>query len=202
MSEEARWGLDETRDRILEAAWVVFLRDGYKKASMSAVAQGADLSRASLYLYFSKKEELFRAVVRSTFERDLEEARKRSCAVGGFEQRLVGVLEAKFLRHFALLSSSAHAQEILEQNHRLCGDLQREHEEGYLGVLVGLLRVSVERGEISLERMGWDIEAAGAFLMRCAYGLRRAGLGKEDVDAYRVSLESLARLYQEAHRGS
>ncbi len=56
-------GTPSRQDAIVEAAIPVFLRFGYKKASMDAVAAAADLSRQAVYLHFSNKEALFSAVV-------------------------------------------------------------------------------------------------------------------------------------------
>jgi AcrR family transcriptional regulator len=51
------------RDEIVAAAVPIFLRYGYKKASMDAVAAAANLSRQAVYLHFPGKEVLFAAVV-------------------------------------------------------------------------------------------------------------------------------------------
>ena len=51
------------QDEIVDAATPVFLRFGYKKASMDAVAAAAGLSRQAVYLHFPGKEALFSAVV-------------------------------------------------------------------------------------------------------------------------------------------
>jgi AcrR family transcriptional regulator len=48
---------------IADAATPVFLRFGYKKASMEAVAVAAGISRQALYLHFPNKESMFSAVV-------------------------------------------------------------------------------------------------------------------------------------------
>ncbi len=53
------------RDEIVAAAVPIFLRFGYKKASMDSVAEAANLSRQAVYLYFPCKEALFAAVVDS-----------------------------------------------------------------------------------------------------------------------------------------
>ncbi len=49
--------------RIMEAATDLFLRDGYFATSIEAVLEASGGSKATLYSYFSTKEELFRAVV-------------------------------------------------------------------------------------------------------------------------------------------
>ena len=53
------------RGRILDAADVQFRRFGPRKTSMEEIAQKAGLSRATLYLHFSGKKELYQALLRT-----------------------------------------------------------------------------------------------------------------------------------------
>jgi AcrR family transcriptional regulator len=53
----------ERRSELVDAATPVFLRFGYKKTSMEAVATAAGISRQALYLHFPNKESMFSAVV-------------------------------------------------------------------------------------------------------------------------------------------
>ena len=76
-SEYENGGGSATRhDEIVNAAIPVFLRFGYKKASMDAVAAAANLSRQAVYLHFMGKDELFSAVVNRLCEstRDIAHA--------------------------------------------------------------------------------------------------------------------------------
>lgn len=49
-----------TRDRIMQAARVVFARYGYQDATVEHVVREAGLARGSFYTYFSSKHDLFR----------------------------------------------------------------------------------------------------------------------------------------------
>ena len=51
------------RQKILDAAWGVFLKAGFERASMSEISGALGGSKGTLYSYFSSKEELFVAVV-------------------------------------------------------------------------------------------------------------------------------------------
>lgn len=64
--------IDPKRVLLLEAAMQVFTRLGYRKTSMEEVARAAQVSRQGLYLHFSTKEQLFRAMVTHYFDRALE----------------------------------------------------------------------------------------------------------------------------------
>jgi AcrR family transcriptional regulator len=61
--DSSRTAAAARQDEIVDAAIPVFLRFGYKKASMDAVAAAANLSRQAVYLHFPGKEALFSAVV-------------------------------------------------------------------------------------------------------------------------------------------
>lgn len=54
---------DEKREHILKVAYAAFLSEGYAATSMSAIAARVGGSKATLYNYFSSKEELFAAVI-------------------------------------------------------------------------------------------------------------------------------------------
>ena len=53
---------EQRRQDILDAALTVFARKGMDQATMDDVAETAELSKATLYLYFSGKEELYFAL--------------------------------------------------------------------------------------------------------------------------------------------
>jgi len=53
---------EQRRKEIVDAAEKIIFRDGFSKASMEQVANEAELSKATLYLYFKSKEELYFAI--------------------------------------------------------------------------------------------------------------------------------------------
>ena len=58
-----------TRDRILEAAKLIFGRDGYDHATIRAIAAEADINPAMVMRYYGNKDALFAAV--TNFQPDL-----------------------------------------------------------------------------------------------------------------------------------
>jgi AcrR family transcriptional regulator len=61
--QSPKTGRDHKRDAILDVAHAAFLADGYAATSMSSIAAKVGGSKATLYNYFSSKEELFAAVI-------------------------------------------------------------------------------------------------------------------------------------------
>ena len=71
---------DAKRQTILEAAAEVFRVQGFAGASMTAVAERAGGSKATLYRYFDSKEDVFIAVM---LDAVIENANERSSTHSG-----------------------------------------------------------------------------------------------------------------------
>ena len=63
---------EESRERILRAALLLFARQGYEATSIRAIAKEAKISQGLMYNYFTGKDELLRAL----FSRGMAEARE------------------------------------------------------------------------------------------------------------------------------
>jgi AcrR family transcriptional regulator len=87
--------VDSKRQLLLDAAFQVFARLGYRKASMDEVARAAQVSRQGLYLHFATKEHLFRATVGHCFDTAIENvATALAAPQQSLEERLSHALDA------------------------------------------------------------------------------------------------------------
>lgn len=59
----SEFGADETRQRILQAAAMVFAEKGYARATTRALAAAAEVNEVTLFRHFGSKENLFAAVI-------------------------------------------------------------------------------------------------------------------------------------------
>lgn len=66
-----------TRERILEAAEVVFANKGYHEAIMDEIVQHSETSKGTVYFHFPSKERLFFAVIDSLAERLVRRVEKQ-----------------------------------------------------------------------------------------------------------------------------
>ncbi len=57
-----------SRDRIVEAATQLFVKDGYKSTSMKAIADAVNVSPPALYWHFKSKQDLFLAAMESLLD--------------------------------------------------------------------------------------------------------------------------------------
>lgn len=94
------------RREISEAAARVFNKLGYKGASLSAIATELGVDRATLYYYFSSKEQLFDEIVRTVVEGN--DALMRRIADGPISparklRELVSAVMVSYAEHYPLL---------------------------------------------------------------------------------------------------
>jgi AcrR family transcriptional regulator len=135
--------------QILEAALEVFAECGVSAARLEDIGRRAGVSKATIYLYFPNKEELFREVIRSTVVSEIEDRERafeafEGPATEGFIQHLRAYWEfirsPKFAPLFRLIHAELaqfpdlarfYADEVVSRNHRLfAAVIRRGIEQG------------------------------------------------------------------------
>lgn len=149
---------DERIPQILDAAVAVFSRDGIDGANMSAIAEGAGVSKATIYHYFSSKEEVIGALVKRILSLDrtaVDELRNGSGSVRerliGYADRLSATIQEN--RELFLVTGEIQARAARVPSLKwLASSFYRE----YLAVVESVIEQAVEREEV--ER---DIDVRG-----------------------------------------
>ena len=59
---------EESRQKILQAAFEAFAENGYEKTSMDDIVKRSGLSKGTLYWHFTNKRELFLAAIQTPFQ--------------------------------------------------------------------------------------------------------------------------------------
>ncbi|WP_406813182.1 TetR/AcrR family transcriptional regulator [Mycobacterium sp. M23085] len=85
---------DETRQRIIQAARLVFSERGYDGATFQAIAARADLTRPAINHYFSSKRALYREVMDETNEFIIGTGIKQAEGETGLVARLTAFISA------------------------------------------------------------------------------------------------------------
>ena len=101
-------------DEKLTKAYTVFLKYGYRKASMDDVATEIGISRQALYKHYGSKKILFDAVVEKTMETSetmaLAVLKDKSIP---FEEKLVLAMDCFIGQYLDELRTSPHANEVI-----------------------------------------------------------------------------------------
>ena len=127
-------------DRVLDAALEVFLKYGYRRATMADIARGAGVSRPTLYVRFPNKQAAFRGVVvRGTAElmREIEAVLESGQSL---PEKLQGVFEIWTVRPFALAARSPAAEELMAAEFDFVNDVFESARERLIRRLARLLR--------------------------------------------------------------
>ena len=163
-----------TRQRILDAAYTLFARYGFKRTSMEDIAAEAGLSRAALYLQFHNKEDIFRDLAIGLHEECLGKAEATLMENGTLGERLRLAVEAKTLPLIEITNSSPHGSELMDETNRLCGDVAAESARRFQKMLALAFEGAASDGEIDLAVAGVTAQEAAELFATSVHGLKGA----------------------------
>jgi len=108
---------DTKRREIVVAAWEVFRAKGFEGTSMSDVAERLGGSKATLYRYYSSKEELFAAALQQALEEQGDEAFEKVSREGDLRGRLLEFADAYLKFRLTPEMIGVHRQMIATAEH-------------------------------------------------------------------------------------
>lgn len=164
----------DTRSRILAGALERFTAYGYRRTALEDIAQAAGLSRASVYVHFRNKEDVFRALARQLHAEGLAAAEAAAETPGPFATRLRALFAAKMEPVVALAGVSPHAAELLDENDRVAGDVAAEYRKRLVRLVERLIAAAAAAGEVDLARLGLAPRAAAELILDCVKGIEVA----------------------------
>lgn len=142
---------DDRPREICAAALDVFAEKGFAAAKLDEIARRAGVSKGTLYLYFSDKQELFRAVVRSAVVPNMEAL---TVAVAETDRELADVVRG-FLAQFAdnaeRLPIGAVAKMVIGESRNFPELARVWHDEvasKAIGAISALIERAQRRGEV------------------------------------------------------
>jgi AcrR family transcriptional regulator len=152
------------RLEILGVAKVAFLRKPYSEVTVEEIAGNADLSKATIYLYFRNKAEIYGGVLEEDMQalvNVLEAAYRPEC---GIRENLVS-FGAEYVRYFRSHSEYFSTLSFFFFPRReapLPPNIARRIEKrlaAAMGVVERSIRQAIRQGEIA-ERSAWQVGAA------------------------------------------
>ncbi|MEX0786182.1 MAG: TetR family transcriptional regulator [Dehalococcoidia bacterium] len=180
----------ETRERIIHAAELVFARHGYGESTVQDIADEAAISMGALYHHFASKEELFRAILEEHVRRDVMEYEPRPASSSREAIEYFVAYQIDHLRqHPELrgLQMELWAQAMREDWAReACANSFRTFRE-LISSLIGIAQ------EASVARRDLDIEASATLIEAIFLGMAiQWAVAPDEGD-----LESIARTWSD-----
>lgn len=169
------------RQRLLDAAHSVFLRDGYRGATMERVAEEAGVSKQTLYNNFGDKEELFTALLERKSETDLADAIARAIETADGDPQRAMRRAAEAVVRRGLDPEFVGLHRIIVELAAESPDVKRRVHERVFLKSVGALTAALERGMENGTLARGDAEALAYILfgISASTGLFRTDLAEE-----------------------
>src|SRR6266404_5992682 len=119
------------RTRILDAAMLVFRRQGFRRSSIEQAAEAAGLTRQALYHHFKSREELFRAVIERLHENalaaEIAAGETTENAGGSLADILIAEITARIGQLIAPLEGSPHVEELFSEHLLQARDIYQKY---------------------------------------------------------------------------
>ena len=174
MSPRGRSAAQGKRAAILDAALRLFGQYGYKRTSIDDIAVEAEIAKGSVYLSFTSKEEIFRALCEDIVQRIEAEAVRARDSDAPLKDRILAILQSKFGFYFETVRSSPHAAELMDSKNRLSAGLFEKSDRRYQRILRDAIEAASARGEIAPEHHGLSPAAVVELLLAGAYGIEHS----------------------------
>jgi AcrR family transcriptional regulator len=157
---------------ILDAALPVFARYGFHKTTMVDIARAARISRASLYLVFNSKEELFRAGSARAHEQTMSDVESVLSSKGDVVDRIAAAISTFQEGLIAPFSKSENAKELFEINMQLAADITNAARSRLLHLLSQTLADAEAQGEIEFQTLKSSPMEVAAFIAAAMDGIK------------------------------
>jgi AcrR family transcriptional regulator len=175
---------------ILKAAAVLFSRHGFKRTSIDLIAEAAKVAKPTIYAHFEDKDALFAAVC-SLFMEQLLESAQRARALPALQQRVSGILGAKFTMYFEVVLRSPYADELIHATNELVSDVIEKTDVRYKALLVEELLQCEARRELSISALQLSADSLADALLQAAHG---AGYNAKSAAEHTINVQRLVGL--------
>ena len=142
----------EDRPReICAAALEVFAEKGFAAAKLDEIARRAGVSKGTLYLYFTDKEQLFRAVVRDTVSPNIDHLRDAILAIDLPFAQIVPMFLGRLSSVAATMPLGSVVKMVIGESGNfpeLARVWQEQVVDKALGITIGLIEQAQQRGEV------------------------------------------------------
>src|SRR6267378_5434778 len=143
------------RTRILDAAMLVFRRQGFRRSSIEQAAEAAGLTRQALYHHFKSKEALFRAVIERLHENalaaEIATADASEKAGGTLAEILTAEITARIRELIAPLEGSPHIEELFSEHLLQARDLYQKYAAHYAEQLTATIERACRKQQLVLK---------------------------------------------------
>lgn len=186
MTETQSKPLNETEEKIVEAAIRCFVRFGARKTAMADIAAEAGVSRQTIYDLLGGKDDLIRSSIRVITDRNLAAVRSRLDACETLSEKLDAYFAETVIKSFELLQTAGDAEDLVS-GHNAAGRDEIAHSHQRHEVLVRELLMPHEK---ALGENGLTIEQQAHLFVTTVMALKYGASNRQDLDELLKTLKT------------
>jgi AcrR family transcriptional regulator len=178
---------DEKRASLIDTAFAVLKRQGFRKTTLDDIASAAGMATTSMYYYFPNKHELLRSVMDTLVSRALKEMETAIAAARTPEDKLVVTLKVLFSAvrdsGFLLNRQNEPKPAVLA----VIDDQIKEFERKYRATIRKIILDGVHSGVFEVD----DVDLAVTVLSSGAIGLITHVVGEDEYSMIESKIEKI-----------
>ena len=182
---------DSKSSTIISAALQTFLNYGFRRATMSDIAQAAGMSRPALYLVYKNKQDIFRAclvAMTDDLSRKLQELLDKP---GRTEERAWRIFEVGIIEPHRMIGMTPHGQELFDLKSEFAGDLFSNWMKVVENAFVRVFDEDLASGQIDLSANDLTPSEIAGLIVSATEGIK---LRMTSIEALSQQLGALTKL--------
>jgi len=160
-------GKNDVRELIIQAAWNVFARFGFKKAAVDDIAEAAGKAKSSVYHYFKSKEEIFEIIVERESNAFMEEISNAVDGAGSPEDKIRAYVITRIKRVLRLMNRHSGLKDVYLDHFGFIEKFRKVHDKKEVQKVKEILQDGVKRGVFA----GIDVDSLAELFVISLKGL-------------------------------
>ena len=153
------------REVILKAAEKVFFKNGFERTSMDEIAEKAEYSKGTLYLYFKNKEALYAAIMLRSIDFFIEILEEEIAKAKGGRAKVVAIKKAYlkfYLNHpdhmKVFLFASRYVMQLAQEENNTIMEAIMAKDQIFKSVIKSAIKEAAQDGSLQEMGVGGDVE--------------------------------------------
>jgi TetR/AcrR family transcriptional regulator len=165
---------EHRKEEILNAAQKVFFDKGLPTATMDEIAEAAELSKGTLYLYYKSKEDLYLGVMMRGMQVLFSEYEILAASLNSPLRKIIKLSELyidfftsnrKFFRMFHFLQMPQFHKQVSEEMQQYCGTETRRLWDLVIGIMKQGMEAGILRSDLDPTEIGIILWSSSSALM-------------------------------------
>ncbi|MEM7662849.1 MAG: TetR/AcrR family transcriptional regulator [Pseudomonadota bacterium] len=180
------------RETVFEAATTVFSRYGFRRTSMSDIAEMAGISRPALYLLFENKEDLFRQLAMDRQNEAIDSASDILSKPGSLNDRVINALLTFERIYYEPVAQSPHGEELMDLSQSIVSEDMKAGLDRLIALLTQAVEDAISKGEADLSDKASTSRGFIELLMSSIGGQKKAAVSTKE---FRRRVEDVASIF-------